>query len=264
MGLSGSRGAADAVLIGGAGAEGHERRPKLSEMVRAKILDGIRSGRWKPGDRLPTEPEMMKAFGVSRAPIREAMQSLLLLGIVDISPRRGAFVRALPAQSVIDLAILSSMMTRDRPIDAVYDFRHGTEGAIAALAARRVTDVQREELRAIIAENAAAIEIGDLDEARRIDVRFHGTIAVACGNVIFQAVQAALGGLLVDLRQQTGPIVGATSFSLNEHRQIFEAIARRDPAAAREATEAHILNSKARYTALRRLKDGGTNGWTMS
>jgi GntR family transcriptional repressor for pyruvate dehydrogenase complex len=247
----------------GPAGRARERRPKLSEVVRAKVLNGIRSGEWKPGDRLPTEPEMMKAFRVSRAPIREAMQSLLLLGVVDISPRRGAFVRALPAQSVIDLAILSSMMTRDRPIDAVYDFRHGTEGAIAALAAQRVTDEQREELRAIVVENAIAIETGAIDEARRIDVRFHDAIAIACDNVIFQAVQSALGALLVDLREKTGPVVGATSYSLDEHRQIFDAIARGDPDAARAATEAHILNSKERYAALLKLK-GGTDGWTMS
>jgi GntR family transcriptional repressor for pyruvate dehydrogenase complex len=263
MARSGLLGADPPATAAGAEANGHERRPKLAEMVRTKILEEIWSGRWRPGDRLPTEPEMMKVFGVSRAPIREAMQALLLVGMVDISPRRGAFVRALPVQSVIDLAILSSMMTRDRPIDAVYDFRHGTEGAIAALAARRITDEQREELREIIAENTAAIAIGDLEEARRIDVRFHGSIAIACGNVIFQAVQSALSGLLVDLRQQTGPVVGATSFSLDEHRRIFDAIARGDATAAREATEGHILNSKARYAANLQSKRVA-DGWTMS
>jgi GntR family transcriptional repressor for pyruvate dehydrogenase complex len=263
MSLPGSLTAAGAAVNGGDDS-GHDRRPKLAQVVRGKILEGIWSGRWKPGDRLPTEPEMMESFGVSRAPIREAMQSLVLLGIVDISPRRGAYVRALPFQSVIDLAILSSMMTRDRSIDAVYDFRHGTEGAVAALAAKRVTDEQREELRALVEENALAIETGDVAEALRIDVRFHGTIAVACGNVIFQGVQEALSVLLVDLRRQTGPVVGATAYGLEEHRQIFAAIARGDAAAAREATEAHILNSKARHAIALEATGGRADGWTMS
>src|SRR4051794_6320888 len=83
------------------------RRPKLATGVREQLLADIRSGRWRPGDRLPTEIELMARFGVSRAPIREAMQSLHLLGIVDISPRRGAIVRALPVEAVIDMAILS-------------------------------------------------------------------------------------------------------------------------------------------------------------
>src|SRR5687768_10437118 len=76
------------------------RRAKLATVVREHLLADIRSGRWRPGDRLPTELELMANFGVSRAPIREAMQSLHLLGIVDISPRRGAVVRALPMESV--------------------------------------------------------------------------------------------------------------------------------------------------------------------
>ena len=260
MRVLGSPTAAQVDVVGGGDAVDRERRPKLAPLVRGHILEAILSGRWKPGDHLPTEPEMMKSFGVSRGPIREAMQSLSFLGIVDVSPRRGAFVRALPVQSVIDLAILSSVMGREQPVDAVYEFRHGTEGALSALAAKRITDDQVEELRAILVENAAAVETGDFAEARRIDVRFHAEIAVACGNAIFQAVEAALNGLLVELRRTTGAIVGASALSLGEHRQIFEAIARRDPPAAREATEAHILKSQGRYASARQLMDERTDG----
>ena len=67
------------------------RRPKLATVVREHILADIRSGRWRPGDRIPTELELMARFGVSRAPIREAMQSLHLLGHRRhlAAPRRG-------------------------------------------------------------------------------------------------------------------------------------------------------------------------------
>ena len=57
-------------------------RRTLSQQVREEILAGIASGRWKPGDYLPTQEELIAIFGVSRTPIREAMQSLSTLGVV--------------------------------------------------------------------------------------------------------------------------------------------------------------------------------------
>src|SRR6476620_9657648 len=95
-------------------ASDHKRRPgrrtnqpKLAESVRESLLAEISGGRFRPGDRLPTEIELQQRYHVSRTPIREAMQSLHLMGIVDISPRRGATVRAIPMESVVDMAILS-------------------------------------------------------------------------------------------------------------------------------------------------------------
>jgi DNA-binding FadR family transcriptional regulator len=181
------------------------------------------------------------------------MQSLHLLGIVEISPRRGTKVRALSVESVIDLAILSGVMGQDRPIADVFEFRDAMESATAELCARNASGVQIESIRHILEENAAAVARGDRAEAQRIDVRFHAKIADASGNVVFHAVAHALNGLLVELRKMTGVIPGAAEASFVEHQEIFAAIARRDGPAARKATERHIRNTRARYES-RRLK----------
>jgi GntR family transcriptional repressor for pyruvate dehydrogenase complex len=227
------------------------RRPKLATVVREHILADIRSGRWRPGDRIPTELELMARFGVSRAPIREAMQSLHLLGIVDISPRRGATVQALPVASVIDLAILSGAMDRERSVKAVFEFRDAMDAAIGELAAANASDTEIERLRAILAENAAAVARGDRVEARNVDVRFHAAIAQASGNIVFQAVSHAVSGLLVEFRRMTGGIPGAAEASLGEHQEIFRALAVHDVLAARRASERHIRNTRARYESAR-------------
>jgi GntR family transcriptional repressor for pyruvate dehydrogenase complex len=223
------------------------RRPKLATVVRENLLGDIRAGRWGPGDRIPTEVELMARFGVSRAPIREAMQSLHLLGIVDISPRRGATVRALPMASVIDLAILSGAMDREGSVKAVFEFRDAMDSAIGELAAANVTDAQIEGLRAILAENGAAVARGDLPEARSVDVRFHAAIAEASGNLVFQAVAQAVSGLLREFRRMTGGIPGAAEASYGEHEEIYRALLARDGPAARRASERHIRNTRARY-----------------
>lgn len=227
------------------------RRAKLATAVREQLLADIRAGRSLPGDRMPTELELMAKFGVSRAPIREAMQSLHLLGIVDISPRRGATVRALPVASVVDLAILSGTMDRERSVKAVFEFRDAMDSAIGELAASNATRDQIEKLLEILGENGDAVARGDRIEAQSIDVRFHAAIAEASGNIVFRAVADAVGGLLVEFRRMTGIIPGAAEASFEEHREIFSALAAHDGPAARRASERHIRNTRARYELAR-------------
>jgi DNA-binding FadR family transcriptional regulator len=211
------------------------------------MLGNVRSGKWKVGDRIPTEVELTKLFGMSRAPVREAVQSLMLLGILDVAPRRGAYVQALPSSSVVDLGILSSVMRASNPVADLFEFRAGTEAAIAELAARNATSSQIRHLRSIIDENVAAVVADDGSELRRVDVAFHAAVSVASGNVVYQGVVAALSGLLVDLRRTIGGIPGASSEALVEHRAILDAIARRDTAAARMSAELHVRNTEVRF-----------------
>jgi GntR family transcriptional regulator, transcriptional repressor for pyruvate dehydrogenase complex len=229
-----------------------KRRSKnLAIQIRQELLAEIWAGRWRPGDQIPTEIELMARFGVSRTPIREAMQSLHLMGIVDIAPRRGSIVRALPVESVVDLAILSGVMEPEQPITDVFEFRDAIESAAAELAARNASDDQIESLRAIVAENEAAVARGDDAEAQSIDVRFHAKIAEASRNAVFQAVTHTINGLLVELRRVTSGVPGAPQAAFAEHGAIFRAVEGRDGPAARQLTQRHIRNSRARYESAR-------------
>ena len=192
---------------------------------------------------------MAALFGVSRTPIREAMQSLSLLGVVNVSPRRGATVQALPVESVVDLAILSGTMAPERSVDDVLAFRLAMESAIAELAATNARDEDLAHLRSILADNRAAVEGDDRDAANEADIRFHAAIAEASGNLVFTSVAHVLNGLLVELRKTTGGIPGASDASLAEHQAIMAALDRRDGEAARHAASEHIANTGARYHA---------------
>jgi DNA-binding FadR family transcriptional regulator len=177
------------------------------------------------------------------------MQSLYLLGIVDISPRRGATVRALPIESVLDLALLAGVMDPNRPVADLFEFRNAVEGAIAELAATNGTEAQFEEIRGILSLNGTAVAEHDAIAGQRIDVLFHAAIAEASGNVVFLAVSRAMSGLLVELRRIIGGIPGAPEASYTEHQAIFAAIARRDGPAARLASQSHIESTRDRYDA---------------
>jgi DNA-binding FadR family transcriptional regulator len=199
---------------------------------------------------------MVALYGVSRTPVREAMQSLNLLGVVDISPRRGATVRALPVEAVVDLAILSGVMAPDRSVRDVFEFRHAMESSIAELAATNSSEEDRAAIREILAENESAVARGDRERAQHVDVLFHAAIAEASGNIVFQAVAHALNGLHVELRRVIGGIPGASIAALAEHRDIYAAIADGDSEAARHAAVRHILNTRARYEQAQTIGSG--------
>jgi len=227
-------------------------RRKLATLVRERLLHEIRAGTWRPGDRLPTEPELIERFGVSRTPVREAMQSLSLLGVVDISPRRGATVRALPPESVIDYAILAGAMSQADSIEDVFEFRLASESAIAELAARQASDGEIDSLRRILTENELAVAIGNIGGLVDVDIRLHAAIAVASRNAVFLSVVHALNGLLVQTRRAASGVPGAPAASLAEHRRIVDAIAARTPRAARTAARIHLQNTRSRYEQRKR------------
>jgi GntR family transcriptional repressor for pyruvate dehydrogenase complex len=227
-------------------------RPKLAAQVAERLLSEIWSGRWQPGDRLPTEPEMVALFGVSRTPVREAMQSLRLLGVVDISPRRGATVRALPVESVMDVAVLSGVMAPHASLSDVFEFRHSMESAVAALAARRATAERVNELRSLVAGHAAAIAWQDHERAQQLDLDFHIVLAESCGNAIYHSLARALTGLFIEIRRLTSGIPGAPEAAVGEHQAILAAIAAHDAEQARRAAARHIRQTRARYEHARR------------
>lgn len=226
-------------------------RRNLSEWVREEILAGIASGKYRPGDRLPTQDELILMFGVSRTPVREAMQSLSMLGIVEISARRGAYVRALPVESVVDMAILSGSMDPEASMDDIFVFRHEIEGATAELASLHATDDQIRVLRELHAEGRRCLDDDDRAGFRAIDVKFHAAIAEATSNPVFGAISRVVNGLLVEQRTLIGGIPGASNQAYAEHAAILEAIEARDPVRARESGQLHIARTRARVDEAR-------------
>jgi GntR family transcriptional repressor for pyruvate dehydrogenase complex len=230
------------------------RRPRLSTVVRDRLLADIQAGVWQPGDQLPTEPELEARFGVSRTPVREAMQSLRLMGIVDISPRRGTTLRSIPSAPIVEFAILAGTMDPQRSIADIIEFRLVVESATTSLCAERASARQLAGISAILNRNVEASTRHDPGLTQRIDVEFHAAIAAGAGNPVFQAAIRAVSDLLTNLRRVTGgTIPGASMAALAEHEEIYDAVLRRDGPGAKSAAERHITNTYARY--LRSLQE---------
>lgn len=208
-----------------------------AEHVRRAILEGIRSGRYQPGEHL-RETEVANWLGVSRTPVREALRRLEAEGLLNFESWRGVVVADLDRQQVSEL----------------YAMREVLEGAAARLAARHIDDTEIELLDLLLERSAAA---ADSPEAQaEINKQLHETIYCAAHNrYLLQTLEQQRNALAL-LRGTTFALPGRAESALAEHRAVVDAIRRRDPEGAEAAARAHI--KAAQRCRLRLLFDGGT------
>lgn len=222
------------------------RETLTSQLVRA-LTDRIARGELKPGDRLPTEQDLIEAFGVSRTVVREAISSLRATGLVSTQQGIGAFVRELPPPLLhtgpANLDILQDAIR-------VLELRIGVEVEAAALAAQRREAHHVQKLHEAVTRMDKAIETAE--DAVEADLDFHRTIAEATGNPHFIHLFSYLGALLIP-RARVGAGYGAPEDRQNylrrvnrEHRTILQAIERRDADGACSGMRMHLSNSRDR------------------
>jgi GntR family transcriptional repressor for pyruvate dehydrogenase complex len=212
-------------------------RITLSQSVTDALLTRIRSGQLNPGDRLPTASELMTEFGVGRNTIREAMQALVVMGLVEVRPRIGATVRAASGTTAANALALSALLD-DAAVRDLYEFRRAIEVAAAGLAAERATADEIAEIGRVASRYVYDVEHGM--HGYEDDLALHQVIAHASHNVYFVKVLSDVAGLLAAARRETERVPGAADRASVEHVAIFEAIRDRSPERARAAMATHI------------------------
>ncbi len=229
------------------GGEKIQKR-KLSEDVRARLLEMIESGQVNPGDVLPSERELMESLGVGRPAIREAMQALERTGLIEI--RHGERARvAEPSLGRMVEQVSETMkhllVHSPASLENLKEARVSFEMEIARIAARRHSagDISRLE-EAVVAQERA---IDDLSQFRVLDGRFHREVAAISGNPIWSALSDALFGWLTDFHVDLVSVPGLERLTLNEHRGIIEAIRSGNPDRAAEAMANHLNRANELY-----------------
>jgi len=222
-------------------------RPLALDLVDA-LSARIREGRLAPGDKLPTEGQVMQEFGVSRTVVREALSKLQAGGMVETRHGIGTFVVGIGDDAVFRIAPQQIETLRD--VIAVLELRIGVESEAAGLAAQRRTAQNLAVMRAALDEFALAVEAGR--DAVAADVRFHGEIARATQNEHYAGLLATLGARIIPRARldPEGPVDEARRAYLRrvntEHESIYDALQRQDPESARAAMRTHLVNSRER------------------
>lgn len=224
---------------------------RLSDRLAARLAAQIESGALGPGDRLPTEQQLASAHGVSRTVVREAMHQLKSRSLVVARQGSGVFVAPTPAHQ--PLAFDPSVLDSVEAVVHVIEVRRVLEGEIAALAAERATRAQIAHLRRSLKAIDTAVAQGRDGVAE--DLAFHRAIGECAGNPQFRALLSFLEQYLREgMRITRGNEARRHDFMQavqHEHRAVVEAIAARDPAAARHHATRHILRGE------QRLVEGG-------
>ena len=219
------------------------RPDKISESISQQIRDAIFAGLLKPGDKLPTERELIHSFGVSKASMREALRSLEVLGFIQIRKgvAGGSFVTEVHPQKAREL-FSNFLHFKNLSLENLTEVRLILETHTAAVAARTLEPANLERLQALIDEGAADLERRDMSRLRHNEIEFHRVIGNACCNPLLSFILDAVHHLLVDAKDVLQPSFEFSVKVLKAHRQIFNALGQRDPAAAHREMARHLAD----------------------
>src|ERR1700730_564075 len=214
-GLAGRGGndlAADTLLV----------RSVLADQVRDRLLEGILDGSYPPDSRI-VETSVAKKLGTSQAPVREALRGVATLGVVEITPFRGARVRQLQPEELLE----------------AYVVRSAIETLAAKLAVPQMTDADIEDLVALGDKMKEATEAGDGRTVAQHDVSFHGRIVELSGNRTLLRVWRSLEPFSRTYLTLIMPGSDA-EWSAGLHPPIVDSLRQRDAAGVIHALERHF------------------------
>ncbi|MFD2263775.1 FadR/GntR family transcriptional regulator [Lacibacterium aquatile] len=227
-----------------------KRRETLASQLVKVLADRVGGGSYKLGEKLPSEQELINEFGVSRTVVREAIATLKAGGMITTQQGIGAFVTQSAGSQPFRVEEASLDLVNE--VRAVLELRIGLEAEAASLAALRRDDRHLERMVKALERMEAAISAGT--DAVEPDLDFHRAIAEATFNVNFLNLFNYLGAMLIPrTRIQTFRLhEGSREEYLQrvnrEHHDVYMAIRRRDPEAARAAMRVHLTGSRERLT----------------
>jgi GntR family transcriptional regulator, transcriptional repressor for pyruvate dehydrogenase complex len=217
------------------------QRKRLTEDVKETLLGWIRDGKFPSGSQLPSVPELVRKLEVSRTVIREALQAMVGMSLVEIRPGLGCFVKSVPSDLVVNADVLASLLGMEAIVEVVAA-RKVIESGVARLAAVTATEEDFEEIEEILRKIERA--------ARRnqplysLTPQFHIAVARATHNKVLEKIVSsfnllmASGGALIEREKLSA------EYSLSEyesHRELYEAIRSRDPDHAQHVMESHVM-----------------------
>ena len=196
-------------------------RDIVFETLRKAILDGD----LKPGERV-MEVQLAEKLGVSRTPVREAIRKLELEGLLEMIPRKGAYVADISIKDVLN----------------VLEVRASLEGLAASLAAQRITEEEIKSLRKSAEEFEQMNKNNDRDGMVQKDTEFHSVLLNAARNNKLLSIVESLSDYVQRFR-----VVYFTEYSdakniMDDHRAILDAINERDVEKANRVAQEHIEN----------------------
>ena len=226
----------------------HRRTKNLVDFTVEHLVSEIDNGIYKPGDRLPTESEMIQKFKVSRTVVREAISKLQVAERVVTKHGLGSFVIDEKAKSYYKITAADQMTLKD--VLDILELRLSLESEAAALAAIRRTDFNLECMQKALDDFEKSIS---LDAAAiSSDYQFHLEIIKATNNNHFYNLLNYLGSMIIPrarlkiINQSAIDKISYLKMIHDEHREVFNAIKAKDPEKSRKIVSDHLMKTRDR------------------
>lgn len=218
---------------------------KTYQEVLKQINNLVIEGKLHPGDRLMGERELAAELGVSRTTLREALRTMEFLGLVEIKPGGGTFIRDVQLNDVISPLALALAVEPTR-IEELWETRITLEVECAGLAALRASEEDLQRISDALHDMHA--QLGDLDAYAKADMRFHYRVAQASQNSMMNRLLQTFVVHILELIKKAGPLrfshdVGGLC-TLQEHISIYEAIMCHDSEQSRTLMRKHLEESR--------------------
>jgi GntR family transcriptional repressor for pyruvate dehydrogenase complex len=228
-------------------------RVTLGEQVAAQLSDQITQGRWRPGEKLPSEAELCAALRIGRSTLREALKSLAFVGMVQMRPGDGTYVIE-ESGPLIDRILSRGLLKTEKELQDVGEARVLIESEIAALAAARAESDDLEQLDALMEQ----MKLSLAGSGRRfvdLDVEFHLTIAKSAKNQMFFELLTPIRGVLTEWISKSQELPGIKESAYRQHGKILAAIRSREPEKARHAMRTHLQTCEKVFNLIGRLTE---------
>jgi GntR family transcriptional repressor for pyruvate dehydrogenase complex len=225
-------------------------KPIKKDSIRGQVFWQLRNQilnrSWPPGSKLPSEKELSKTMGVSRVSIREGIQHLVSLEILETRHGEGTFVRELGSGQVHFNALIPLLVLDDIDILQVLEYRQIVEKGSAALAAERATNQDLVEMEAVYGQMVQFRDnVADFASA---DLEFHLVLAKATYNPIIIKVNNILHSILEISMENIVNTLGMED-GLHYHRLIIDAIRDHNAQAAESIMQEHVDRTIVRLRA---------------
>lgn len=223
------------------------KRVNIGEQVFQQMKDLLISGEWKPGDKLPSETELAEKFGISRITVRQALQKLSALNLIETRLGEGSFVKKVEIDQPLN-ALISTAYLGDQTNFQVFEFRTIIEVESAALAAKRAEASDIEKLNEI--QQRMEIAADDPETTKEqfadMDLEFHYLVGCITKNPLVIRTNAILRDVL---KHSMNDVIYRMGFepALKYHKEIIQAIADHDQDRARRLMREHIEKNEAYF-----------------
>ncbi len=214
---------------------------KISQHIIDQVRNAIFEGRLKPGDKLPSERELIIKFRVSKATLREALRSLEVLGFLDIRKgvSGGAFVTEVDMVKARD-SFTNFLLFKNLSLEDLSEVRLLLEPYIAEKATLAITQEHLHRLEKLIKDSEHAIKNDISFASREVEIEFHRIIASIAGNPILMFILDFVENLLIDTKEILRPGKEFSAKVLRAHKRIYNALLEKNVRKVREEMMKHI------------------------